>query len=130
MSDEAFDLLRTKEQLGYIVFTGMKRIAQNTVGIQIIVQSHHKDAIYLDERIENFLKHYYEQFLTPLTAEKLVDYVTAVKEKLLEKPKNLDEVKQLFSLFRIPFYFFAFDRKLIVFGKRLPTIPIYLIAIN
>jgi insulysin len=106
MSDEAFDLLRTKEQLGYIVFTGVKKIAQNIEGIQIIVQSHHKDALYLNGRIENFLQYYYENFLLPLTAEKFQDYIHAVKEKLLEKPKNMDEVRISFVLFLLFSSFF------------------------
>ena len=91
MSEEAFDQLRTKEQLGYIVFTGMKRIAQNYGSLHMIVQSHHKDPIYLDHRIETFLQYYYDQVLVPMTSEKFQSFVTAVKEKLLEKPKNLDE---------------------------------------
>lgn len=91
MSEEAFDQLRTKEQLGYIVFTGMKRLAQNVAALHIIVQSHHKDPLYLNDRIEHFLLRYYEEVLKPMTEEKLQHFIHAVKEKLIEKPKNLDE---------------------------------------
>lgn len=55
MSEPAFDQLRTKEQLGYIVFTGLKRLNQQYLALHMIVQSSHKDADYLDGRVESFL---------------------------------------------------------------------------
>ena len=56
MSEPAFDQLRTKEQLGYIVFTGLKRLNQQYLALHMIVQSSHKDADYLDGRVESFLQ--------------------------------------------------------------------------
>jgi insulysin len=94
MSEPAFDQLRTKEQLGYIVFTGLKRLNQQYLSLHIIVQSSHKDAAYLDERVESFLAQYRE-LLRALTEEAFAEYVTAVIEKLVEKPKNIDEVRTL-----------------------------------
>jgi insulysin len=111
LTEEAFDQLRTKEQLGYIVFTGMKKIAQNMAAIHFIVQSNHKDALYLDERIETFLKTYYENTLLTMEQEKLTNFINAVKEKLLEKPKNLDEVRisLCFFLFLLTFFLVYFS---------------------
>lgn len=97
MSEPAFDQLRTKEQLGYMVFSGVRRIAQNILAIYMIIQSNHKDAHYLNHRTEAFLHYYFRPLLLSLTTNQLQDYIVAVKEKLLEKPKNLDQVSS--SLF-------------------------------
>jgi insulysin len=94
MSEPAFDQLRTKEQLGYIVFTGIKRLNQQYLALHLIVQSSHKDADFLDGRVEDFLENYREQLLA-LTEEAFAANVAAVIEKLVEKPKNIDQVRVL-----------------------------------
>lgn len=85
MSEPAFDQLRTKEQLGYIVFTGASKLGSNLV-LRIIVQST-KDPHFLDERVEAFLEQFRAE-LAMFTLEKLQENVTAVREQQLEKPKN------------------------------------------
>lgn len=51
--EPCFDQLRTKEQLGYMVFSGARR--QNAVeGYRVIVQSE-RHPLYLESRIEAFL---------------------------------------------------------------------------
>lgn len=52
--EPCFNTLRTKEQLGYIVYSGVRK-ATGIYGLQVIVQSDKKPS-YLDSRIENFLK--------------------------------------------------------------------------
>ena len=94
MSEPAFDQLRTKEQLGYIVFTGIKRLSQQYLALHLIVQSSHRDADYLDGRVESFLVQYRDQ-LKAISAEDFQANVAAVIEKLLEKPKNIDQVNIL-----------------------------------
>jgi len=90
LSEPAFDQLRTKEQLGYIVFTGVKNINSLVLAIHIIVQSNHKDPQYLDERIEDFLISF-KELLLQYTPEMVQENILAVKDRLLEKPKNLNE---------------------------------------
>jgi secreted Zn-dependent insulinase-like peptidase len=105
ISEPAFDQLRTKEQLGYIVHTSSKKIGP-LCGLQMIVQSSHKDPAYLDTRIELFLE-LFRATLGAFTEEELKTDSQAVIEKLLEKPKNLDqesmrhweEIKNAFYLF-------------------------------
>mmetsp|Transcript_17982 Transcript_17982/g.16271 ORF Transcript_17982/g.16271 Transcript_17982/m.16271 type:complete len:211 (+) Transcript_17982:721-1353(+) len=117
ISDKAFDQLRTKEQLGYVVFTGVKKLVHES-GLHIIVQSNHKDPEYLDSRIESFLSNYYidltnDQIESYIKDEELVSYKQAIIEKLLEKPKNLsEESKQLLEEIRQQTY--LFDRKTIL----------------
>ncbi len=55
MSEPAFDVLRTKEQLGYIVLCREWR-GPEYIGLGITVQSE-KDPRYLETRIEAFLIH-------------------------------------------------------------------------
>jgi len=51
ISEPAFDQLRTKEQLGYIVFTTVMK-SGHFMGLRMIVQSSHKDPVYLNQRVE------------------------------------------------------------------------------
>jgi insulysin len=53
LSEPFFDTLRTKEQLGYIAWSGT-RTSQGIAGFRTIVQSTVKDPAGLDARIENF----------------------------------------------------------------------------
>ena len=89
ISEPAFDQLRTKEQLGYIVHTSTKKVG-HMCGLQMIVQSSHKDPTYLDQRVEDFLLGFREK-LSSFTVEELQTNIQAVVEKMLEKPKNLDQ---------------------------------------
>jgi insulysin len=51
--EPSFDTLRTKEQLGYLVWSGHRRQA-GTIGFRVVVQSE-KDPKYVESRVENFL---------------------------------------------------------------------------
>ncbi|KAG6439278.1 hypothetical protein O3G_MSEX000638, partial [Manduca sexta] len=54
LAEPCFSVLRTKEQLGYIVFSGVRR-SNGDQGLRIIVQSDRHPA-YLEERIEAFIE--------------------------------------------------------------------------
>ncbi|KAI0179967.1 ubiquitin carboxyl-terminal hydrolase-like protein [Hypoxylon sp. FL1284] len=51
--EPAFDQLRTKEQLGYVVFSGLRGTA-TTYGFRFIIQSE-RNSEYLESRIDSFL---------------------------------------------------------------------------
>ena len=53
LMEPAYDQLRTKEQLGYVVLTDVRK-ARGTLALRFIVQGE-KPPEYLDERIESFL---------------------------------------------------------------------------
>ena len=53
LKEPCFNVLRTQEQLGYIVFSGVRR-AHGVQGMRFIVQSE-KSPTYVDSRIEAFL---------------------------------------------------------------------------
>ena len=53
ISESCFDVLRTKEQLGYLVHSSIRELG-GVRGIEISIQSD-RSPVYLNERIENFL---------------------------------------------------------------------------
>ena len=94
MTEEAgFDQLRTKEQLGYIVFTGVKMQA-TTMGYRIIIQSE-RPTEYLEERINAFLAHFGKS-LQAMSTEDFESHKSSLIAKRLEKIKNLDQESSRF----------------------------------
>merc|ERR1719180_18364 len=53
INEGCYNQLRTQEQLGYIVFSGVRR-SNGAQGLRVIVQSD-RHPVYLDQRIESFL---------------------------------------------------------------------------
>ena len=89
MTEEiGFDQLRTKEQLGYIVFTGVK-VASTTIGYRIIIQSE-RPTEYLEERINAFLA-LFGRSLGAMPDEEFESHKKSLVNKRLEKLKNLDQ---------------------------------------
>ncbi len=87
LTDEpAFDQLRTKEQLGYAVFSGV-RSGTATMGFRFIVQSE-KDPQFLEERVDAFLTDY-AKTLADMSEIVFEGYKRSLIVKRLEKPKNL-----------------------------------------
>jgi len=84
--EPAFDVLRTKEQLGYIVFSGLLE-SRTTFGIRVIVQSE-RNATYLESRIDNFFKQYHRT-LIELSEEEFEKNKEALIGRKLETLKNL-----------------------------------------
>ena len=89
MTDEpAFDQLRTKEQLGYIVFTGA-RMAATTMGYRVLIQSERSTA-YLEQRINAFLA-FFSKSLLAMSDDGFESHKQSLITKRLEKIKNLDQ---------------------------------------
>ena len=89
LGDElGFDQLRTKEQLGYIVFTGAKMFA-TTGGYRVVIQSERSPS-YLEERINAFLIVFHEK-LQDMSESEFEGHKKSVINKRLEKLKNLDQ---------------------------------------
>ena len=76
MKEPCYDILRTKEQLGYMVWSGASR--NNGVGsLWFIIQSPEKGPAMLDNRVEAFLEHFYENVLKNMTEETFTSNVQA-----------------------------------------------------
>jgi insulysin len=89
MTEEpAFDQLRTKEQLGYVVFTGA-RMASTTMGYRVIIQSE-RTPEYLESRINNFFNEF-AKTLTNMSESDFESHKRSLITKRLEKLKNLDQ---------------------------------------
>ena len=54
INEAGFNILRTQEQLGYIVASGVRNFG-GAQGVRLIIQSDRPPS-FLDERIENFIK--------------------------------------------------------------------------
>ncbi|KAI8902913.1 Metalloenzyme, LuxS/M16 peptidase-like protein [Globomyces pollinis-pini] len=93
--EPAFDQLRTKEQLGYMVYSGVRKQCE-MISYRVIIQSE-RDPMFLESRIEAFL----DTLLTLLiniSDEKYKSHQQSLVTKLLEKHKNLyQESSRLWS---------------------------------
>jgi insulysin len=88
MQEPCFDQLRTKEQLGYLVFSGVRKQV-GCMGLRFIIQSE-KDTIYLENRIEAFLD-YLKELIEKLTDEEYQAHVNSLIADKMEKDKNMGQ---------------------------------------
>ncbi|EFY90749.1 a-pheromone processing metallopeptidase Ste23 [Metarhizium acridum CQMa 102] len=88
IQEPAFDQLRTKEQLGYVVFSGMRTFS-TTSGLRFLIQSTQKPK-YIDRRIEAFLVQF-GQKLEQMSDSEFESHKRSLMVRLLEKLRNLDQ---------------------------------------
>jgi len=93
MNEPCYDKLRTKEQLGYIVFSGLFT-RPRIVELYIIVQSEYGPD-YLEYKIEEFLNEF-KQLIETIDDKEFEKYKESVINNLLEKPKNLASQTAIF----------------------------------
>ncbi|KAM4607098.1 insulin-degrading enzyme isoform 2-T2 [Polymixia lowei] len=86
ISEPCFNTLRTKEQLGYIVFSGPRR-ANGVQGLRFIIQSE-KAPHYLESRVEAFLRTM-EKSVEEMSEEAFQKHIQALAIRRLDKPKKL-----------------------------------------
>jgi insulysin len=86
ISEPCFDILRTREQLGYIVFSGVRR-SNGVQGLRVIVQSD-RTPEYVESRVEAFL-HNMKTHIAEMADNVFEKHVSALSTKRLEKPKKL-----------------------------------------
>jgi len=94
LSHPAYEQLRTKEQLGYIVNLGM-RVDLGVIGLRVIVQSAQHDAEYLDGRVEAFLRGV-PALLERLGADEFENHRQALLTAKLEQPKTLRQESSIY----------------------------------
>ena len=91
LREPAFNSLRTEEQLGYIVFTSVKTVADNVKSLMFLIQSDSYDPIHMNERIEHFLLHFRNVILMDMSEDDFMMNVSSLCDSMLEKSKNLSE---------------------------------------
>lgn len=104
--EKAWDQLRTKEQLGYVVFSGA-RSGTNTMNFRFLVQSE-KIPRYLEERVDSFLTEYTD-ILDKMSDSDFEGHKRSLIAKRLEKAKNLyQETSKHWVQINNEFYDFEF----------------------
>lgn len=88
MHEPCFNMLRTKEQLGYIVFCSPWQ-GTESIGLRLLIQSE-KDPKYLESRIDAFLAHM-RSILESMSAKEFEEHKRGLALKWTEKLKNLNE---------------------------------------
>ncbi|KAI7855111.1 Metalloenzyme, LuxS/M16 peptidase-like protein [Circinella umbellata] len=86
--EPCFDQLRTKEQLGYLVFSGVRK-QTGSMGMRFIIQSE-RDTVYLENRIEEFLIKL-RGIIDGMSEQEYQAQVQSLIFKKLEKDKNLGQ---------------------------------------
>lgn len=87
--EPCYDILRTKEQLGYVVSSG-PRLTDGVQGLCITIQSRTYSAQQLEERIEEFLRAFFDTLKT-MSREEFEVHKQAVIDHKQTKDKNLAE---------------------------------------
>jgi secreted Zn-dependent insulinase-like peptidase len=90
VSKEFFDLLRTKDQLGYIVNSRMGTLGftdKKNLVFRFLVQSSVKNTEFLEKRINKFINNEIKEILDNLNLEELEEIKKSLKEKY-SKPFN------------------------------------------
>lgn len=93
ISSHMFNILRTKEQLGYAVGSGVTK-SDSVVGVSARIQSD-KEIKLVVEKMEEFFGSM-EEFLRSMTAEDYQEYTDGLAAIKLVKPKMLDEEARTF----------------------------------
>lgn len=86
INEPCFNILRTKEQLGYIVSSGIRR-SNGVQGLRVIVQSD-RHPEYVDQRVETFIASM-ETYIEQMPDEEFERHKEALAAQRLEKPKRL-----------------------------------------
>ncbi|OWY99758.1 Insulin-degrading enzyme [Phytophthora megakarya] len=106
--EPCFNQLRTQEQLGYLVFSGIMR-TEGVDYFRILIQSDVASPQLLDQRIELFVSRF-RSILAEMPAATWQKQVNAVVKALLEKPKH--EMEESMRAWReIANETFVFDRR-------------------
>ena len=86
IAEPCFDILRTKEQLGYIVFSGVRR-SNGVQGLRVIIQSD-RAPDYVERRVEAFLNNM-DDYIKDMSDEAFQKHLKALMTKRMEKPKKI-----------------------------------------
>lgn len=90
MSEPAFNALRTKEQLGYVVSCSRWNLPGDShFGLRIVVQSERRPG-YLEERVEAFLDTM-DQKIREMGSAEFHDFKSGLQQRWKEPAKNLAE---------------------------------------
>jgi insulysin len=97
LQEPAFNILRTKEQLGYIVScSGWLLAGQSEKGLRIVVQSE-KTPGYLEDRVEAFLEGM-KSTIEDMSPADFAEHKESLKKRWTEAEKNLSDEASRFAI--------------------------------
>lgn len=109
IKEPAFDYLRTKEQLGYIVMS-LPDDNRGVLGMSILVQSNIKNSHELAQYVDTFVNKILKENIEKLTEEEFNEYRSALLSTKMQKDKNLgDECSRFWA--EVVKHSYLFDRK-------------------
>ena len=115
LSEPTFNVLRTQEQLGYVVMCSPWVLAgSGCSGIRIVIQSERGPA-YLESRVDAFLDGM-KTVIEEMKDEEFADQKNGLEKKLMEKVKTVQEETNIFWTHIDSGYLDFFRRKFIRFG--------------
>ncbi|GMH33878.1 hypothetical protein BSKO_01712 [Bryopsis sp. KO-2023] len=89
LMEPCYNILRTLEQLGYIV-DSCGRLTYGVLGLSFSVISEKYTPVHLEERIDAFLQHF-EEMLRDMSGEEFDEHRDALISENLEKDRNLGQ---------------------------------------
>ena len=89
LEEPTFDQLRTKEQLGYVVFS-QPRVSRDIISCWFLIQSPTKDCLHIRKRLDIHLAKMRVK-MQEMTDEEFETISNSVKTIISEKDKNLYE---------------------------------------
>ncbi|KAL3656843.1 hypothetical protein V7S43_018299 [Phytophthora oleae] len=108
VDEPLFDQLRTKEQLGYTVYSTPSR-GNDVQSFKIVVQSNVAPPEFIEQRIDTFWREFRET-IAGMSSDQLQKHIQAVVKGYIEKPKSQEEEVQAL-LVEIANHQYEFDRK-------------------
>lgn len=93
INESTYNVLRTQEQLGYIVASGIRRF-NGMQGVRFILQSD-KSPDYLDSRIENFISTIGEM-LEKMPDEQFKNHMNGLSTVKLEEAKKISKQADIY----------------------------------
>jgi insulysin len=107
--EPAFDILRTKQQLGYLVWSDVRNY-YGICGYRFIIQSSVKDPDYIHERIEEFIVEL-RQIIAGMSDTQFEDHKNGLIVRLEEKDKSLQH-EAAYYWEEVSSHKYMFDRRL------------------
>ncbi|EJC99121.1 uncharacterized protein FOMMEDRAFT_160684 [Fomitiporia mediterranea MF3/22] len=109
LDEPVFDILRTKEHLGYAVGS-LAVLGTESIGWCLVIQSE-MDLSYLESRIEAFLR-YMRKIIRDISNETLEGHKTALEKGWMEKIKTVpQETKMFWTFIQSGYYDFQQNEK-------------------
>jgi len=107
-----FYLLRTRDQLGYVVYASPHTVLRRP-GLKFLVQSPGLSVAQLRSRIETFLHEEFPPLLAAMSKEEFVQYRNGLINDILEKDNSLNERShRYFKMLALKHYDFDYQQRL------------------